>query len=212
MHEMPRTDEGGFQHIVYNSVNHQQLWDDTLMMSVMPLTKIGLLLNRPHYVEEAKRQFLLHIKYLVDRKTGLWFHGWDFNGRHNFAEARWARGNSWITIVIPDFLELTDLPETDPTRRMLVATLDARGVATVRRLAQDGAPLAAGERLLPVKRLQGDWVLVTDAFYFPEGQGEPFAQARFGEFRALPDGRALLVGLADEHLQPIAPAPRKPRP
>ena len=94
----------------------------------------------------------------------------------------------------------------------VVATLDARGVATVRRLAQDGAPLAAGERLLPVKRLQGDWVLVTDAFYFPEGQGEPFAQARFGEFRALSDGRALLVGLADEHLQPIAPAPRKPRP
>ncbi|MBP7532585.1 MAG: GDYXXLXY domain-containing protein [Ottowia sp.] len=94
----------------------------------------------------------------------------------------------------------------------VVATLDARGVATVRRLAQDGAPLAAGERLLPVKRLQGDWVLVTDAFYFPEGQGEPFAQARFGEFRALPNGRALLVGLADEHLQPIAPAPRKPRP
>ena len=94
----------------------------------------------------------------------------------------------------------------------VVATLDARGVATVRRLAQDGAPLAAGERLLPVKRLQGDWVLVTDAFYFPEGQGEPFAQARFGEFRALPDGRALLVGLADENLQPIAPAPRKPRP
>ena len=38
------------------------------------------------------------------------------------------------------------------------------------------------------------------------------AQARFGEFRALPNGRALLVGLADEHLQPIAPAPRKPRP
>ena len=28
---LPRTEEGGFQHIVYNSVNHQQLWDDTLM-------------------------------------------------------------------------------------------------------------------------------------------------------------------------------------
>jgi unsaturated rhamnogalacturonyl hydrolase len=27
------TPEGGFQHIVYNNVNHFQLWDDTLMMT-----------------------------------------------------------------------------------------------------------------------------------------------------------------------------------
>ncbi|QTD47132.1 GDYXXLXY domain-containing protein [Ottowia testudinis] len=91
----------------------------------------------------------------------------------------------------------------------VVATLDARGVATVLRVARAGEALATGERLLPVKRLKHDWVLVTDAFFFPEGQGEPFASARFGEFRALPDGRALLVGLADEHLQAIQPAPRK---
>ncbi|MGP1681687.1 MAG: GDYXXLXY domain-containing protein [Giesbergeria sp.] len=92
---------------------------------------------------------------------------------------------------------------------LVVARLDARGVATVLRVARDGEPLAAGERHLPLKRLNGDWALVTDAFYFPEGQGEPFSRARFGEFRALPDGRALLVGLADEALHPIAPAPRK---
>ncbi|GAA3330708.1 hypothetical protein GCM10020331_084350 [Ectobacillus funiculus] len=35
--------------------NYQQLWDDTLMMSVLPLAKIGLLLNKPEYVEEAKK-------------------------------------------------------------------------------------------------------------------------------------------------------------
>ena len=91
----------------------------------------------------------------------------------------------------------------------VVATLDERGVAAVLRAARVGEPLAAGERLLPVKRLKHDWTLITDAFYFPEGQGEPFASARFGEFRALADGRALLVGLADENLQAIAPAPRK---
>lgn len=41
------------------------------MMSVLPLTKIGLILNRPHYVEEAKRQFLLHAKYLADPTVRL---------------------------------------------------------------------------------------------------------------------------------------------
>jgi unsaturated rhamnogalacturonyl hydrolase len=133
---LPRTEEGGFQHIVYNSVNHQQLWDDTLMMSVMPLAKIGLLLDRPHYVEEAKRQFLVHIKYLVDRKTGLWFHGWTFEGRHNFADALWARGNSWVTIVIPEFIELLDLPKDDALRLFLIETLEAQ----VKALAQCQAP------------------------------------------------------------------------
>ncbi len=133
---LPRTEEGGFQHIVYNSVNHQQLWDDTLMMSVMPLAKIGLLLNRPHYVEEAKRQFMVHIKYLADRKTGLWFHGWTFEGRHNFANALWARGNSWVTIVIPEFIELLDLKEDDALRLFLIETLEAQ----VKALAKCQAP------------------------------------------------------------------------
>jgi unsaturated rhamnogalacturonyl hydrolase len=123
-HEMPRTKERGFQHIVFGSENYQQLWDDTLMMSVLPLTKIGLLLNKQEYIEEAKRQFLVHIKYLVDRKTGLWFHGWTFEGNHNFAEALWGRGNSWATIAIPEFLDLTNLPENDAVRQVLIDTLE----------------------------------------------------------------------------------------
>lgn len=131
MHEMPRTREGGLQHIVYNSVNDQQIWDDTLMMSVMPLAKIGLVLNRPDYVEEAKFQFLLHAQYLADTASGLWFHGWTFDGNHNFARALWARGNSWITIVIPEFVELLDLPEGDPVRRHLLS-LFARQAAALR--------------------------------------------------------------------------------
>ena len=59
MYDMPRTTEGGLQHITYLLDNPEQLWDDTLVMSVLPLAKIGLVLGRPHYVEEAKRQFLL---------------------------------------------------------------------------------------------------------------------------------------------------------
>ncbi|ALM54307.1 glycoside hydrolase family 88/105 protein [Halomonas huangheensis] len=132
MHDMPRTTGGGLQHIVYNSENHQQLWDDTLMMSVLPLAKIGLLLGRPEYVEEAKYQFLLHIQYLMDTETGLWFHGWTFDGNHNFAKARWARGNSWLTIVIPEFLELLDLPENDAFRRHLIHVLEAQVEALAR--------------------------------------------------------------------------------
>ncbi len=87
----------------------------------------------------------------------------------------------------------------------VVAKLDARGVAQVLRLAADNETLASGEILLPLMHKNQRWVLVTDAFFFPEGQGVPFKQARFGEFRVLSDGRALLVGLADESLVTIRP-------
>lgn len=106
--EMPRTKEGGFQHITSDSINDQELWDDTLVMTVLFLARTGIVLGKQEYVEEAIRQFLLHTKYLADRKTGLWFHGWTFNGNHNFAEALWGRGNSWITIGIPDFIEMLE--------------------------------------------------------------------------------------------------------
>ncbi|MBT0773541.1 glycoside hydrolase family 88 protein [Kineosporia sp. J2-2] len=129
MRAMPRTPHGGMQHITLAEENHHQLWDDTLMMTVMPLTKIGLLLDRPEYVREATFQFLTHVAYLMDRETGLWFHGWSFEGNHNFAKARWARGNSWLTMVIPDFLDLTGLPADDPTRRFLVEVLRSQVAA-----------------------------------------------------------------------------------
>ncbi|MEG1691731.1 MAG: glycoside hydrolase family 88 protein, partial [Hafnia sp.] len=35
MYEMPRTERGGMQHVTLAEENHQQLWDDTLMMSVL---------------------------------------------------------------------------------------------------------------------------------------------------------------------------------
>ena len=138
MREMPRTEENGLQHIVFNSENPQQLWDDTLMMCALPLAKIGLLLRRPLYTEEAKRQFLLHTKYLADPATGLWFHGWTFDGRHHFARARWARGNAWVTIAIPEFIELLDLPAGDSTREFLVETLRAQVAALARHQDSSG--------------------------------------------------------------------------
>ncbi|KAH6665990.1 glycoside hydrolase family 105 protein [Halenospora varia] len=139
MYKLPRTKYGGMSHMTYNSMNSQELWDDTLMMTVLPLAKIGKLLNRPAYVEEAKRQFLLHIKYLFDKKTGLFYHGWTFeDGGHNFAAALWARGNSWLTIVIPEMLELLDLPPNDAFRIHLIDTLEAQCRALIQFQTEEG--------------------------------------------------------------------------
>ena len=123
MAHFPRTREGGFQHMTSDTLNDQELWDDTLFMTVLFLANMGRIEGKREYIEEAQYQFLLHAKYLADRETGLWYHGWTFNGRHNFAGAFWGRGNCWITIAIPEFLGMVDCAPA--VRRMLTELLRA---------------------------------------------------------------------------------------
>ena len=106
MESFPRTKEGGFQHMTSDTLNDQELWDDTLFMTVLFLANMGRIEGKQAYIDEAEKQFLLHAKYLADPETGLWYHGWTFNGNHNFAAAFWGRGNCWITIAIPEFLQM----------------------------------------------------------------------------------------------------------
>ena len=47
---LPRTMEGGFQHITSDDFNDQQVWDDTLFMTVLFLYRAGLLLKREEYL------------------------------------------------------------------------------------------------------------------------------------------------------------------
>jgi unsaturated rhamnogalacturonyl hydrolase len=66
MHDLQRTAEGGFQHATYSSDHEGQIWADTLMMTALPLVTIGYFMGNNQYVEEGKRQYLLHAKYLSD--------------------------------------------------------------------------------------------------------------------------------------------------
>ncbi len=160
MYDLPRTQFGGMQHVTYSDINHNELWDDTLMMTVLPLAKIGKLLRKPEYIDEAKRQFLIHSQFLFDTSTGLWFHGWKFEEKdfgmlgHNFARARWARGNSWVTIAIPEFIELLELAPNDPLRVHLVKVLDAQ----CRALKRLQAPSGHWRTLLDVSEEDGSYL------------------------------------------------------
>ena len=136
MANFPRTKEGGFQHMTSDSLNDQELWDDTLFMTVLFLANMGRIEGKQEYIEEAQYQFLLHAKYLADRETGLWYHGWTFNGRHNFAGAFWGRGNCWITIAIPEFLGMVDCAPA--VRRMLTELLRAQVESLVKYQDESG--------------------------------------------------------------------------
>lgn len=119
--EAPRTSGGGLAHLTCEAANGEELWDDTLFMSLLFLAKAGMVLHRDAYVEEAVFQFMTHHQYLADRKTGCWFHGWTFEGNHNFVNALWARGNCWVTIFIPMFLDICkDYPLGAAVKRCLV--------------------------------------------------------------------------------------------
>ena len=79
-------------------------------------------------------------------------------------------------------------------RPYVVAKRDVRGIVTVVR-PDLGSPMADDELRIELSPKNGDWVLVTDAWFFKEGEADRWAQAKYGEFRVGKDGRALLVGL-----------------
>ncbi|MNI35078.1 Unsaturated rhamnogalacturonyl hydrolase YesR [compost metagenome] len=92
--------------MVKEQPNTGQLWDDTLFMTCLFLGTAGRVLARQDLIDEAVYQFLLHTRYLSEPKSGLWYHGWTFLDRHHYAEAFWARGNAWITVAVPEFIDL----------------------------------------------------------------------------------------------------------
>lgn len=135
---IPRTEEGGFQHVVKERPNTGQLWDDTLFMTGLFLAKAGVLLGRDDLVKEAERQFLVHARFLADTKTGLWYHGWTFEGRHNFAEAFWARGNAWVTVAIPELLSLVPDQISPAIKDYLAGVLQSQAKALTSLQADSG--------------------------------------------------------------------------
>ena len=113
MNCLPRTKEGGFQHVTSANgdplavrLNESELWVDTLFMTVLFLNKMGQKYHRQDWIDESIHQVLIHIKYLYDKKTGLFYHGWSFNRNDNFGGIFWCRGNSWFTYGILEYIEM----------------------------------------------------------------------------------------------------------
>lgn len=111
--DLTRTLEGGLQHNTTGddkyslAIHDQQLWADTLFMTVLFETKMAIKYQDQEALNDAIYQVLLHTKYLLDRETGLFYHGWDFNEQSNYGEVLWCRGNSWLTMFLPIFIGMT---------------------------------------------------------------------------------------------------------
>jgi uncharacterized membrane-anchored protein len=105
-----------------------------------------------------------------------------------------------LRFALPGGRRLVEAGETD---LRAIASLDARGIATVTRFADAATRAGDGEIALRLARRNNEWTVGTDAFFFREGEAAKYEKARFGQFRVDGDGRAVLVGLADADLNPL---------
>lgn len=100
--------------------------------------------------------------------------------------------------------DLERASEAIPARTpVVVLSLDEKSVGTYRRVP-DTAALGQNEVLFALK--VGDLgrpIIEPHSYLFQEGTADAHAKAKYGIFRVAPDGRHLLVGLADEAARPI---------
>lgn len=145
MHELPRTKENGFQHTTTKdaakgllNMNENQIWIDTLFMTVLFLAKWGAYTENEEYCNEAVHQYLIMVKYLYEKKAGLFYHAWTFEENKNFSDAFWCRGNCWYTASVLDFIEILKDRISPPVKEILLDTYRAQADALCRLQSASG--------------------------------------------------------------------------
>ncbi|MGO4269954.1 glycoside hydrolase family 88 protein, partial [Paenibacillus sp. TAF58] len=89
--EAVRFADGVFQHTVSQNYDFpQQAWVDTMFMAGYFLIRIGTLLRRNDWLEDGLLQYHAHERFLQDRETNLYFHGWDHIAQNNMSAVYWA--------------------------------------------------------------------------------------------------------------------------
>ena len=136
----PRTSEGGFWH---KRRYPSQMWLD------------GLFMGAPFYAEytadfhgppadftDAVKQFKLVEEHLYDKKTGLFYHGWDEMRVQDWANHVtgtssnfWGRGLGWLAMAQVDVLDY--LPKDQPGRSDLIALVKQTADGIVKWQDQD---------------------------------------------------------------------------
>jgi uncharacterized membrane-anchored protein len=115
-----------------------------------------------------------------------------------------------LNFFLPSFPASTPLVGAE--RLYAIGKVNSQGVFEATRVEGTNASVNANEIRVQLTAKNGRWTFVTDAWFFAEGDAQRWEQARFGEFRVMPNGRALLVGMADEKLAMIGTQGRVTKP
>lgn len=97
-----------------------------------------------------------------------------------------------------------DANRQKPRQGFAILSIDDKGVASLAGVSQTYPSMILADGKTVIMRYKtgpfGTVSLASHEYFFPEGQGSHFAQAKYGEFRVRKDGKALLSGLLDENL------------
>ena len=113
----PRTSEGGFWH---KRIYPSQMWLDGLYMAEPFYAHYTKLFSNGSDAEKSYNdiinQFDLIQKHMVDKKTGLYYHGWDESKEQKWADKEtglspnfWGRAMGWYGMAIVDVLDYLSL-------------------------------------------------------------------------------------------------------
>ncbi|MBN2236926.1 MAG: glycoside hydrolase family 88 protein [Bacteroidales bacterium] len=124
--EQPRTSEGGFWH---KKVYPSQMWLDGLYMGEPFYTRYTVEFEAGNSLNDIAKQFELIQKHLLDKKTGLLYHGWDESKAMEWANQEtgtspnfWSRSLGWYAMALVDVLDY--FPKDHPKQAELVAYLN----------------------------------------------------------------------------------------
>lgn len=164
--------------VILHNVDLPHIYVDTVYYAAPVLAKLGRVLDREDWRDDAMSQLRMHLEILRDPETGFSIHCQEnLSGRRS--EGAWARGNGWIAMTCGELL--AELPEGSIERAAVGEIL---------------AELASA--LLPHQAESGLWrTIITDASSYEESSAS--AMLLFGMLR----GRRLGV-LTATFDEPIA--------
>ncbi|MDD3920419.1 MAG: glycoside hydrolase family 88 protein [Eubacteriales bacterium] len=92
----PRFGDHVLQHTVSQGNDFpQQAWADTLFMAALFMLRAGVAWQDEELIDDALNQYAWHIRYLQNRETGLWYHGYDHLADNHMSGVYWGRANAW---------------------------------------------------------------------------------------------------------------------
>lgn len=90
--------------------------------------------------------------------------------------------------------------QTENSQGYVLVTLDDKGIAQFSKLQTEPTITEPHTAVLQYRVREGKIKFATDAFFFEEGQGDIYAQAKYGEFKVANNGELLLADLRGENL------------
>lgn len=90
----------------------------------------------------------------------------------------------------------------------MVVQLDDKKIGTFKSIYDDQT-LSPNEILMRYRVRNGTVKFATNAYFFQEGHGKYYEQARYGQFRVDDKGELLLASLHDKNLKKLGPADKK---